>query len=99
MKKTLALIVILFTLIGSVVDLRAQGTDFTYQGFLTDLGAPANGVYDLQLTVFNAVAAGAVKPVALPPAKAPKSSVEESGMPNVSASRAGLPSARKSISR
>ena len=37
----------------------AQGTDFTYQGYLTDNGGPANGVYDLQFTVYNALAVGA----------------------------------------
>ncbi len=30
---------------------RAQTTAFTYQGFLTDSGAPANGNYDLRLRV------------------------------------------------
>src|SRR4051812_25499308 len=37
---------------------HAQGTAFTYQGFLSDRGAPANGVYDLQFTVYDALAAG-----------------------------------------
>jgi hypothetical protein len=37
----------------------AQGSDFTYQGFLTDAGAPADGVYDLQFTIYNALEAGA----------------------------------------
>ncbi|MBL8886061.1 MAG: hypothetical protein JNK16_05325 [Phycisphaerales bacterium] len=34
------------------------GTNFPYQGRLTDGGAPANGVYDIQLLMFNAAAAG-----------------------------------------
>jgi hypothetical protein len=36
----------------------AQSTTFTYQGRLTENGLPASGVYDLQLTVFNAVSGG-----------------------------------------
>ena len=40
-------------------NLFAQGTDFTYQGYLTDGGSAANGEYDLQFTVYNALAAGA----------------------------------------
>jgi hypothetical protein len=37
---------------------RAQTTTFTYQGKLTDGGSPANGTYDLQFTLFDAMAAG-----------------------------------------
>ncbi len=36
----------------------AQGTAFTYQGTLADGAAPANGTYDLRLTVFDALTAG-----------------------------------------
>ena len=36
----------------------AQGTAFTYQGRLSDSGAPANGVYDLQFTLRDALTAG-----------------------------------------
>src|SRR5271155_3151110 len=32
---------------------RAQGTAFTYQGQLNAGGAPANGSYDLQFTIYN----------------------------------------------
>ena len=39
-------------------NLSAQETAFTYQGRLNDNGAVANGVYDLQLTVFNALSNG-----------------------------------------
>ncbi len=41
--------------------LRAEtplGTVFTYQGRLTDGGGPANGVYDLQFTLFSAETEG-----------------------------------------
>src|SRR5262245_52360707 len=34
------------------------GTAFTYQGRLTDNGAPANGNYDLRFRLFNAPSAG-----------------------------------------
>lgn len=36
-----------------------MGTAFTYQGRLTDAGAPANGIYDLQFTLFTAASIGA----------------------------------------
>src|SRR5216684_1149529 len=36
----------------------AQGTPFTYQGRLNDGGAPANGVYDLEFRVFDALSGG-----------------------------------------
>ncbi|MBI1761707.1 MAG: hypothetical protein HYR56_09760 [Acidobacteria bacterium] len=37
----------------------AQTTAFTYQGRLTDAGNPANGNYDLQFKLFDALAGGA----------------------------------------
>lgn len=37
----------------------AQSTAFTYQGHLMDAGASANGNYDLQFTLKNALTAGA----------------------------------------
>ena len=40
--------------------LRAQGTAFTYQGRLLDQGNPANGNYDLAISVWNAADAGAL---------------------------------------
>src|SRR5215813_3380637 len=36
----------------------AQGTAFTYQGKLTDSGTLANGNYDFQFKLFDALAAG-----------------------------------------
>jgi len=39
----------------------AQGTAFTYQGMLNDGTNPANGSYDLRLTVYNALTGGAQK--------------------------------------
>jgi hypothetical protein len=38
--------------------LEAQGTAFTYQGRLADTGSPANGVYDFQFTIFDALSGG-----------------------------------------
>lgn len=47
---------------GMQVDLAAAdsplGTAFTYQGRLTDGGNPANGAYDLQFKLFDALSAG-----------------------------------------
>ncbi len=36
----------------------AAGTAFTYQGFLTDGGAPANGTYDFQFSLYDDAAGG-----------------------------------------
>ena len=37
----------------------AQGTTFTYQGRLTDGSGPANGVYDLQFSLYDSASGGA----------------------------------------
>ena len=37
-----------------------SGTAFTYQGKLTDSGQPANGIYDLRFTIYDALANGQV---------------------------------------
>jgi hypothetical protein len=49
----------------------AQTSSFTYQGRLTDNGAPANGIYDLQFSLFNVDSGGA--PLAGPLTRAPVS--------------------------
>jgi hypothetical protein len=56
-RRTLCLwtLTALFIGVGAV---RAQTTVFTYQGKLTDGGSPANGNYDLQFELFDAVTAG-----------------------------------------
>jgi hypothetical protein len=36
----------------------AQGNAFTYQGRLNDSGSRANGIYDLQFTLFDAATSG-----------------------------------------
>lgn len=60
----LALLAVLF-LAGAV---RAQTTVFTYQGRLTDGGAPANGSYDLQFTLWDSAVGGTQQPQASPAA-------------------------------
>src|SRR5262245_15023377 len=54
------LCVVVFSLIVSAGTnpVSAQGTAFTYQGKLTDGGNLANGSYDLQFKLFDALAAG-----------------------------------------
>lgn len=55
------LITRLFTallLFAAVCTAQAQSTAFTYQGRLSDNGAPANGLYDLQFTLKDALSAG-----------------------------------------
>jgi hypothetical protein len=42
----------------SVMNVAAQQTRFTYQGRLTDGGAPANGNYDLQFALFDSADGG-----------------------------------------
>lgn len=56
-RKPIRLFVLLVTLIMSQAAL-AQTTAFTYQGRLTDAGNPANGVYDLQFRLFDALIGG-----------------------------------------
>src|SRR5438132_10128449 len=41
---------------------HAQGSAFSYQGKLTDAGNPANGTYDLQLTLWDAASGGTQQP-------------------------------------
>ena len=55
---TAALLLLLSTLL-SPLSTSAQSTPFTYQGFLTVNGAPANGSNDLTFTLYNAATAGA----------------------------------------
>ena len=43
---------------GNAGPLAAVGTAFTYQGYLTDDGSPANGSYDLQFRLFDALDGG-----------------------------------------
>src|SRR5437588_7554639 len=56
-----ALLVVLFILLSPSPAL-AQSTMFTYQGRLQDTGTPANGSYDLQLTLWDAPSGGTQQP-------------------------------------
>jgi hypothetical protein len=44
----------------------AQGTSFTYQGRLQDGGGPANGNYDFQFTLWDALIGGTIQPQPMP---------------------------------
>lgn len=52
------LIMTLLIIVASVSLVEAQQTAFSYQGKLTDNGAPANGNYDLQFDLWSAITNG-----------------------------------------
>ena len=58
MKTNLKLSLLLLALLSLPHFAHAQGTAFTYQGRLTDNDAPANGLYDLRFTVYDAPSGG-----------------------------------------
>ena len=59
MKKVCLFLAILCVgLVLSSRDAGAQGTAFTYQGRLNDGGSPANGIYDLRFTIYDALTGG-----------------------------------------
>lgn len=54
--RFLAVVVVILGLMvcwGTTDDETPMGTAFTYQGRLTDTGSPANGLYDLQFTLYD----------------------------------------------
>src|SRR5688572_7073434 len=53
-RLSCAILILAVTLVHSA----AQGTAFTYQGQLSSGGNPANGLYDFQFAVYDAVTAG-----------------------------------------
>ena len=55
-KSPLLISVLLLTVITALV--RPQTTSFTYQGALNDGGNPANGTYDLQFKLYDALSGG-----------------------------------------
>ncbi len=57
-SRLFALLACVLALHGSGLAALAQGTAFTYQGRLTDNGAPATGSYDLRFELRDAVVAG-----------------------------------------
>ncbi|PYM09728.1 MAG: hypothetical protein DME18_17535, partial [Verrucomicrobia bacterium] len=56
LMKTTSVIPLLFLAFSTLC--RGQGTAFTYQGRLSDNGAPAGGIYDLRFTIYDALANG-----------------------------------------
>ena len=58
--RRVSLLLLLFTL--CAVTALAQTTSFTYQGRLTDGGTAANGNYDLQFTLWDALSGGTQQP-------------------------------------
>ena len=56
--KLLCLSATALTLAARLVQAGSPGTAFTYQGRLFDGGVPANGLYDLQFTNYNAATGG-----------------------------------------
>jgi hypothetical protein len=54
--KSIALLFLLIVMLAGLA--RAQGTAFTYQGRLTDGSNPADGMYDMQLKIFDNPAVG-----------------------------------------
>lgn len=59
--RTLARMVLLIPILNSQLSTcHAQGTAFTYQGRLDTTNGPANGIYDLRFTIYDAASGGAV---------------------------------------
>jgi trimeric autotransporter adhesin len=58
MKKIIVFLVSSFLSLMAAFHAPAQGTAFTYQGRLNDAVGPANGIYDLRFTAYDALAAG-----------------------------------------
>jgi trimeric autotransporter adhesin len=60
MKKPILFFITLFTLMLCVAQAATLPTAFTYQGRLSDNGQPANGIYDLRFSIFDAANGGAL---------------------------------------
>lgn len=58
MKKSLLFLLSVPVLIAATGSAFGQASAFTYQGHLTDNGAPANGTYDFQFNLFSTVIGG-----------------------------------------
>ncbi|MGA2801327.1 MAG: hypothetical protein ABSE97_02990 [Verrucomicrobiota bacterium] len=58
MRKIICLLFCAVMALCSVETLFAQGTAFMYQGRFNDGGSPANGNYDFQFTIYNALTGG-----------------------------------------
>lgn len=57
--KIFLLLLILTASLATIASAQPTTTSFTYQGKLTDGGAAANGTYDLEFKLFNALSGGA----------------------------------------
>ena len=58
-KMSLRIVVVVFAVFLSTMLASAQTTAFTFQGRLNDGASPANGTYEMEFRLFDAVAAGA----------------------------------------
>src|ERR1035438_6426468 len=56
--KLLCQCIAAMTLVGHLIEAASPSTAFTYQGRLFDGGVPANGLYDLQFTNYDAATGG-----------------------------------------
>ncbi|HEY3241799.1 MAG TPA: hypothetical protein VGM03_00480, partial [Phycisphaerae bacterium] len=56
---TLILTFVVVLIFATTASAAPLGTGFTYQGRLTDGGSPANGAYDLQFSLWDALSGGA----------------------------------------
>ncbi|HEX4121942.1 MAG TPA: hypothetical protein VH619_15080 [Verrucomicrobiae bacterium] len=56
--KAKNLLVVLILLVGTQIQLFAQGSAFTYQGRLNSNSVPANGLYDFEFSLSNAPSGG-----------------------------------------
>lgn len=59
-RKKLFSSVVIFCLFTSISPIGAQGTAFTYQGWLNQGGVPVNGLYDFQASLFTNSTGGSV---------------------------------------
>jgi len=57
-----SILLTILILLAIPITAEAQSTAFTYQGRLTDGGSPANGNYDLQFTLWDALSGGTQQP-------------------------------------
>jgi VCBS repeat-containing protein len=66
MKKQQIILILLLALAGGINLAVAQGTAFTYQGFLTDSSGPLNGTFSLTFKLYDAPTLGNQLPMGSP---------------------------------
>ena len=59
MKSIVLIFILIICVFVSAPALKAQTTEFSYQGFLLDNNAPANGAYDMEFRLFDTANGGA----------------------------------------